>query len=350
MRLDGAGRGGPAMLKSVQVFRQPNNRWRRFHETRTLSLESKPLLFPGDTVFAMGSCFAREIRQALTAIGITVGPDYARVAIDRGEFRIDELPAVAHLNYYNSFTIRQEFERLTGRWVQAADDFWKVGRDPAGGGLLFQDPYKRLTFGRTPEALRAAVSRVDAVIEEGARAASVFLFTLGMAEVFRKHDDGRVVCQKPAYLGGGGAAETAMHLSTVAENLANLEAVRAMIRELRPDARMVVTVSPVPLERTFSGRDIVVANAEGKAILRAAVGEFARAHDDVVYFPAYEIVTALGAAAFDPADLRHVDPGVVDVIMRAFVKAHASPARPHDAEAAGDGGSSNPPMSEQIDL
>ena len=73
MRLDGAGRGGPAMLKSVQVFRQPNNRWRRFHETRTLSLESKPLLFPGDTVFAMGSCFAREIRQALTAIGITVG-------------------------------------------------------------------------------------------------------------------------------------------------------------------------------------------------------------------------------------------------------------------------------------
>ena len=129
MRLDGAGRGGPAMLKSVQVFRQPNNRWRRFHETRTLSLESKPLLFPGDTVFAMGSCFAREIRQALTAIGITVGPDYARVAIDRGEFRIDELPAVAHLNYYNSFTIRQEFERLTGRWVLEQQP--AAGRIPA---------------------------------------------------------------------------------------------------------------------------------------------------------------------------------------------------------------------------
>ena len=51
----------------------------------------------------------------------------------------------------------------------------------------------------------------------------------------------------------------------------------------------------------------------------------------------------------DIAALRAL-PGVVDVIMRAFVKAHASPARPHDAEAAGDGGSSNPPMSEQIDL
>ena len=313
------------MLKSVQVARRPNDRWRRFFETRTLTLPPEPLLGAGDTVFTMGSCFAREIRYALSDIGVSVGPDYAAVAVDPAEFRIDDLPRDPHLNYYNSFTIRQEFERITGRWTQAATDLWQVQRDPFGAGMQFQDPYKRLTFGRSQDALREAVARVNAVIDAGARNASVFFFTLGMAEVFRKHDDGRVACQKPAYLGGGGSSETSMHLSGVAENLANLEAIRTMVRELRPDARIVVTVSPVPLERTFSGRDIVVANAEGKSILRAAVGEFARAHDDVTYFPAYEIVTALGADAFDSADLRHVDPGVVQIIMRAFVKAHAQP-------------------------
>lgn len=311
------------MLTSVQVTKRPNDRWRRFFESRALTLAAKPLLGQGDIVFTMGSCFAREIRQALSGMAVSVGPDYAEVEVVPDDFRIDDLLQDPHLNYYNSFTIRQEFERMTGRWIQAPDDMWQVDRDPFGAGMRFQDPYKRLTFGRSPEALRDAVARVNAVIDAGARNAGIFFFTLGMAEVFRKYDDGRIACQKPAYLGGGGASETSLHLSTVAENVANLEAIRDMIGELRPGAHIVVTVSPVPLERTFSGRDIVVANAEGKSILRAAVGEFARAHGDVTYFPAYEIVIGLGDKAFQERDLRHVDPDVIDVIMRAFIKAHA---------------------------
>jgi hypothetical protein len=314
------------MLKSVQVRRRTNDRWRRFWEDRSLTIEPKPIFGPEDTVFSMGSCFAREIRMVLSALGVRVTPNYANIPLDPERYRIDDLPADPHLNYYNSFTMLQEFERHSGLWTQAEHDRWEVPRSPFGPGAAFQDPYKRLTFGRTPADLLRVVSLVNAAIDAGIARADVFFFTFGMVEVFQKHDDGRIACQKPAYLGGGGAEETTLRLSSFAENLTNMEALRARIKAARPDARIVVTVSPVPLERTFSNRDIVVANTEGKATLRAAAGEFARAHDDVTYFPAYEIVTAAGETAYEGRDLRHVNASTVEVIMRAFVKAHV--ARP----------------------
>ena len=87
---------------------------------------------------------------------------------------------------------------------------------------------------------------------------------------------------------------------------------------------MVVTVSPVPLERTFSDQDIVVANCEGKSTLRAVLGEFSRMYDDVIYFPAYEMVTALGEIAYIPGDLRHIKKSVVDMIIQTFENAHVN--------------------------
>jgi hypothetical protein len=143
-----------------------------------------------------------------------------------------------------------------------------------------------------------------------------------MTEVFRIKANGLIAGQKPTYFGGGGADETELYESGYLENLENLEAIRTVVKSLNPNARMIVTVSPVPLERTFTNRDIVVANTEGKAILRAVLGEFTRRHDDVTYFPAFEMVTSLGEKAYMPGDLRHVNPSVVDLIMQSFALAH----------------------------
>ena len=315
------------MLRDIRIPTQPNTRLGRFVETRALTLSRRPILRPDDLVFTMGSCFAREIRAALKAREISVGPAFERVEIDMKRWFVDELPDDPHLNYYNTFTILQEFQRISGTWRQDDEDYWEVRRGPAGLKLKFQDPYKRLTFARSPELLREIVGRLNDQIEIAARSARVFLFTFGIAEVFRKHDNGLIACQKPAYLGGGGSEETELHTSSVSENLANLEALRGLIKSLNPNAHIVVTVSPVPLERTFSGRDIMVANTEGKSILRAAAGEFARTHpDDVTYFPAYEMVTGIGEKAFDSKDLRHVSPKIVHAIMRAFLLAHLKEA------------------------
>ena len=310
------------LLHRLETVNKLNDRWRQFFEKRALSLAIEPFVETNDCVFTMGSCFAREIRFALAELGVLVSPRFETIHLDMTEQRVDQLPQEQHLNYYNTFTIRQEFERFAGIWKQADDDYWTVKRNLFGRSLSYQDPYKRLTFGSDPEKLLLAVSQVNRVIDSGISNASVFFFTFGMTEVFKKKNNGLIACQKPAYLGGGGSAETIFHASRFAENYENLEKVREIIKANNPQARLIVTVSPVPLERTFSGNDIVVANMAGKSMLRACLQEFSDNHNDVTYFPAYEIVSLIGEAAFETRDLRHVDRKIVNIIMRGFVSAH----------------------------
>lgn len=85
-----------------------------------------------------------------------------------------------------------------------------------------------------------------------------------------------------------------------------------------------MTVSPVPLARTFSDNDILTANTEGKRILRAALGALARDCQAVTYFPSYELVMANYPVSFRDDDGRHVDNWIVSKIVETFRKAHCS--------------------------
>jgi hypothetical protein len=87
-----------------------------------------------------------------------------------------------------------------------------------------------------------------------------------------------------------------------------------------PDVRIVITVSPVPLENTFSTMDIVVANTWAKSLLRAVAHEWAAAHPNVDYFPSYEIVQSSDRAAVWETDLRHVKGAGVRHIMELFLR------------------------------
>jgi hypothetical protein len=313
------------MLRHVEVQDKANNRWKRFFEHRCLTLEAHPIVMPEDKIFTMGSCFAREIKYSLERRGINVGPNYASIPQDKHRYSIDELPENNHLNFYNTYTVLQEFERLADRWVQEKDDYWVISRKQFVNKECYQDPYRRLTFGRTPEDLFEANEHISSVIRDAANMASVFLFTFGVTEIFQLKSNGRIAGQKPAHFGGGGVSESELYLSTFSENFENLVKLREIVKGINSNAEMIVTVSPVALERTFSHQDIVVANSEGKSILRAVLGEFSRLHDDVTYFPAYEMVTCLGEIAFMPGDLRHVKRAVVDMITQTFVNAHVSP-------------------------
>ncbi len=68
----------------------------------------------------------------------------------------------------------------------------------------------------------------------------------------------------------------------------------------------------------------MVANMEGKSVLRAVVAQVAREYSsNVIYFPAYEIVMAGGRGSFE-ADGRHVKGEVVQSIMNAFSQGYVS--------------------------
>lgn len=315
----------PAPLR-IMATERANDRYRRFAEGRTITVPRHGVIHPGDVIFTMGSCFAAEIRGALGSHGWKCVPAYNTIAFDPAEALIDTLPDQEHLNYYNTFTMRAQFEESLGLLTHDEDDFWTIGQVARPVRRWeetpnFQDPYRRLVVARSPRKLAELVRRINAKIGEGIAAADAFVFTLGMTEVFRSKRNGRVVCQKPAYAGGGGEMETERHESSFAENLSNMEAIIAMIRRTKPDAPIFISVSPVALERTFSDLDIVTKSIEGKATLRAVAGQLAREHAGVFYFPSFEFVTLQGAAAYRD-DFRHVLRPVVEQITSAFIAAY----------------------------
>jgi len=85
------------------------------------------------------------------------------------------------------------------------------------------------------------------------------------------------------------------------------------------DFSIVVTVSPVPLQATFSGEDIIVANARSKAILRAAADTFVRSHGNTYYFPSYEMAQLSDQRTAWYPDRIHVRPELVRYIVETFI-------------------------------
>jgi hypothetical protein len=125
---------------------------------------------------------------------------------------------------------------------------------------------------------------------------------------------------------------------TVEQVRLDLTKVLAMARGINPRLRTVLTVSPVPLTATATGRHALVATTYSKSVLRAAAGQIADSSKDIDYFPSYEIVTGFPyRAAFFEQNLRTVTPDGVAFVMRHFFRAlqsHPDPAPPFQSPTA----------------
>jgi hypothetical protein len=94
------------------------------------------------------------------------------------------------------------------------------------------------------------------------------------------------------------------------------------IRKVNPQIKIILTVSPVPLTATASGRHVLVATTYSKSVLRAVAGQLADNNDHIDYFPSYEIITGtpFGGVFFD-SNKRSVHAAGVDFVMRMFFSA-----------------------------
>ena len=148
------------------------------------------------------------------------------------------------------------------------------------------------------------------------------IVTLGLAEVWRDVQADVFLNRTPLpslFKTQPGRYE--FHLTSFAENWANLEAIHALLTQYgHSGVHIIVTVSPVPLMNTFSTMDIVVANTWAKSLLRAVAQEWAAAHTNVDYFPSYEIVQSSDRAAAWERDLRHVKGAGARHIMELFLR------------------------------
>lgn len=269
-----------------------NAYWSHAKSGRLVTMAHTPLVSKSTRIFTIGSCFAMEIRRQLQANGYRSLPDFSGVQLDLARQFAAGIPDNERFVYYDTFTIRQEFDKAFGLWTQDAASYWRVTDRRINSDMkwpvVFQDPHRKLCFADSLESIESVRGQVDRAISAGIHEADLYIVTLGLIEVWRIKASGRYTCRPPGTAGAGGLQETEFHLSTFEENLENMRHVFRTLFQHYPDRQVILTVSPVALEATHTGGDVVVANMESKAVLRAVAGRICREFGNVHYFPSYE--------------------------------------------------------------
>jgi hypothetical protein len=181
-----------------------------------------------------------------------------------------------------------------------------------GWPTVYQDSFRKTTFGADLRAIEEVTKQLDTCIAQGIRDAEVHVITLGLIETWRVKATGRFLCRPPAT---GGAEKAEFHLSNYEENAENLRRIFSLIFAQNDKAHVVLTVSPVPLEATATDNDVVVVNLESKSLLRAVAGQGSREFDNVHYFPSYEFAMYYNIFM---EDRRHVKREAVARIINVF--------------------------------
>ena len=280
-----------------------------------------PRLQLSDPVFAMGSCFAREIEAALAAAGGNIVSVDER--IDRPEFHDGQ--GRVRSTFFHRYTPRsmlQEFQQAFDEAPGWSDDalLFRQARGDAVSDLNYCS-FAGADESETAVRLRRRLARE--LVRRAAQAKLVIL-TLGLIEAWRHKPSGLYAnAPAPAVLARK-AKEFELLQMDVEDTLGCLEQMHDLLRRRHETGafQLVVTVSPVPMAATFTRQDVVIANAESKAVLRAAAAKFTAGREGVHYFPSYEMVTYCAPDHAWRPDRLHVNGKVTRGIVKSFMRAY----------------------------
>lgn len=254
-----------------------------------------PIIDTDTRVLAVGSCFARNFTLWLAEHGFNQSfTDSPYNALLR--FNADfESPAA----------IAQQF-----RWA-----FDEVDQST----LLWIDKNRHLI---------AATDDGKRLVRETLERAEVLILTLGLSEVWYDKLSGEPLWRaltEQTY----DPERHVFRIEPVAKTIEWLECIERLRQKHLPHLKVIYTLSPIPLKTTFRPISAITANAVSKAVLRAALDEFLRNHQDKVneslyYFPSYEIVLNYFIDPFR-ADNRHLAPIVPGSIIAFFAKHFCTP-------------------------
>lgn len=286
----------------------------------------------GKKIFAMGSCFAVEIRHRLTKLGYDVYPKYFDLSFDPKKVSVGHLPEYDNVNHYSIRSMLQEFENLNEDLykkelfydlTQSDNATKKIKRfvrsilssNKRSFNAGWQDPFRKHVYAENLDSLTEVSEAITEKIRDGAAVADVFIFTLGMSEIWQDKKSGLAICN--SY--GGDVDE---HLCEFVD--ASFQDIKQqifklvkLVRKINPAADIVFSVSPVPLNKTYKEDSVVVANSLSKAKQRVAVDEICCESENAFYFPSYEL--SLDDDFFE-GDGRHVCTQKVEHIVKSFVE------------------------------
>lgn len=279
-------------------------------------------------IVAAGSCFAQRFSQLLRARGYNImdeepAPSRIPTSVAR-DFGYQTYSA----RYGNTYTARQllqlfreargEFEPALPVWERDGRfyDALRPGVEPDG---LPTEEEVRVQRRHHLQAVRRLLDQVD-----------VLIFTCGLTEAWVHRESGTVYPTAPGTIAGRHDPEVFEMVNfRFHEIREDFEEVIRCVKSVRPDCRFLFTLSPVPMTATASEEHVAVANTYTKSVLRAVIGDLAAAHEDVDYFPGYEMIAGHWTRGFfyEP-NLRTVNQSGVLMVLQAFVNQQGAPRWP----------------------
>ncbi|HEY5411845.1 MAG TPA: GSCFA domain-containing protein [Caulobacteraceae bacterium] len=267
---------------------------------------------PDETVFTIGSCFARNIEQHLADVG-------CRVPMLELHLPADEWNGGANgaMNKFHPPAFRQCLEWTAGVRDRGGQVSWEDCEGLAfdfGDGRFFD-----MDMAPTPPVSRERfIERRQHIYEvfSAAFSADCLMITPGLIEAWRDRTTGRYIHEPPTQKAMVARRDRwEFEILSYDQCLTDLLAAIDVVRARNPGVRILITTSPVPMSTTFSGQDIRVANAYSKSVLRAVCGAASFERHGVDYFPSYESATLTPPDRVWEPDRIHVAGGFVGKIV-----------------------------------
>lgn len=259
-------------------------------------------IVPGQRIFTIGSCFARNIEKLLDGYEVPTrkynAPEGDPLA-PRGN---------TVLNEYNPGTMAHR--------ITVALEGGDSNRGILPDGDEFAD---YLITGQVSSSRDLVVQRrseIDSVYKQ-LRGSDVLIITLGMTECWFDKETDLYLNRAPAAFAFRNPGKNHRFEFRILNVDDCVELLLPSLRKLVSGVigKVILTVSPVPLRRTFGITDAVTANTLSKATLRCAARELVDSLPDIDYFPSYEMVTTYIGNPFK-ADNVHVLPEVVEHVTQ----------------------------------
>ena len=306
-----------------------NNRWKKIERSDKIylpTLKKQPIISKNTKVCLMGSCFADEMGWVLAENNINIGevdftPSMRHVSYPWGTFfspmSIADIMEISLNQKAEEFFDEKTFIRVPSNLegshyeksnqLSKSDDFKLIN-------LFFKARSNTKDYNIAKNLIKQKLDFFRKSILD----ADVVIVTLGLIETWVDKN------KKKAWHSFHGNALKKTSIDNLAQfkhlNFIEVCEYIKKIINLIGNKKIIFTVSPIPLNFTFTNRDVVQANKYSKSVLRAAVDSFI---DDkkIFYFPSLEIVQdCVGWPNSYKKDKRHVKVEVFkDYIAPKFI-------------------------------
>ena len=307
------------------------SRWPERGAKNRLEPECWPELNPrfdfaaGARVFTIGSCFARNVELHLASLGFDIP---TRKFLN--ENRRDGVPGGDEiLNKYTPPSIHQELawtRRIRERdGIVSEADVEPLLLDLGDGKVV--DMQHRLTnqFGMSRAGALDQRRKLYGLFEK-AFDSDIVIVTLGLIECWLDRASGQYVEFGPYMRKHNQGNRFAFRRLTFNEAYDFTKKTLDLLNADGP-RNVLITTSPVPLARTFTADDVIVANAYSKSVLRAVAGQIAEEFANVDYFPSHETVMLTKQTYVWANDLTHVEGEFVGRIVSRLCERYVADAQ-----------------------